>query len=264
MKKLVTICAVAVLMFSMSVPLAFAVTISVPGESCIYFAGQTQPDLEAMYPPSAGWEYVPWEPGAPPWNQHWNFHNDTAPWEGVVRATNGENPDIIARTASSLIPTFIDVTSWQAAGVKLSITAIGVWGHSPRPSCHSGPDGYWWWLETDEEYDDLGISRIYAPLNSLVGVFLGDDLPDPAVTPATLTLDIDDMTTPALQQAFVIGSILENITIPSGATRLFLGLHDECEWWNNCGDMNVTVTPEPTTLLLLGLGGLTILRKRRG
>jgi hypothetical protein len=247
-------------MFAMGEPAAFAVTISVPAESCVYFAGRTQPDLEAVYPPSPGWEDVLWEVGVSGSDHCWNLHNDAAPWEGVIRAYNDPAySDVTARTASSLIPPFIDITSWESAGIKLSITATGSWGH--HVALHSGPDGYESNYETHEEYDDLGISRVYAPLNSLVGVFLGDDSPDPAAMPASLTIGIDDMTTPVLQQTFVIGSILENITIPSGATRLFLGLNDAAEWWNNDGDMNVTVTPEPATLLLLGLGSL-VLRRR--
>lgn len=262
MKRFVTIFVIAALMSAMSVPSVFAVTISAPGESCIYFAGQTQPDLEALYPPLAGWENNPWDQFHS-YGEHGNFHNDSAPWEGVVRAYNKPAySDETARTASSTIPPFIDVTGWEAAGVKLSITATGIWAHAPDYP-HTGPDGYGANYATHGEYDQLGISRVYAPLNSLIGVFLGDDAPDPAAIPASLMFGIDDMTTPVLQQTFAIGSNLENITIPSGATRLFFGIHDEYEWWNNDGDMNVTVTPEPATLLLLGLGGF-LLRRRRG
>jgi hypothetical protein len=75
------------------------------------------------------------------------------------------------------------------------------------------------------------------------------------------------MTSPLLRQAFVIGSSLEGITIPSGATRLFFGLHNGYEWWNNDGDMSVTVTPIPAPGAIflggIGVGLVGWLRRRR-
>ncbi len=126
------------------------------------------------------------------------------------------------------------------SGGMLSISAEGIWGHPAL----SGPDGTDGRDDTHEEYVDLGgISRVLAPLNTLVGVFLTDDPPNPGVTPASLDLYLgDDMTTPELQQAFAIGSSLEFITVPAGATRLFFGLNDGYEWINNVGSLEVTVT----------------------
>jgi hypothetical protein len=77
-------------------------------------------------------------------------------------------------------------------------------------------------------------------INTLVGVFLTDDPPDPGATPISLILG-DDMTTPELQQAFTIGSSLEYITVPEGATRLFFGHNDGYCWNNNVGSMEVTI-----------------------
>lgn len=248
-------CIIAALILTAAGPAMAEMTISVPGEASIYFAGQTQAALESAYPPAAGWAAVPWEEGLP-WDVgHDRFHNDTANWEGVIRATNGGNTDITARTAASIIPPYVDVTAWAAAGVNLSISATGLWAHTPYPS--SDADGYGLNSLTHEEYDDLGISLVNAPLNSLVGVFLGSGPPDPLATPSSLTAGVDDMTTPLLQQGFVIGSSLDNITIPIGATRLFFGLHNGYEWWNNSGDMSVTVVPVHGAVLL-GMLGLSI------
>jgi hypothetical protein len=262
--KIVTICAVT-LFFSVTVSVMADVTVSIPGESCIYFAGQSQAALELAYPPAAGWATVPWEEGLPSDVGHDRFHNDTAPWLGVIRATNGGNTDITARTAASIIPQYVDVTAWAAAGVNLNISATGLWAHTPFPS--SDADGYGANNLTHEEYDDLGISLLNAPLNSLVGVFLGSGLPNPAATPSSLTAGVDDMTSPLLQQGFVIGSSLNDITIPTGATRLYLGLHNGYEWWNNSGDMNVTVSPVPApgAVLLgsIGVGLVGWLRRKR-
>ena len=252
MKRLITIYALAALALMTSSAFA-STTLSVPAESCIYFAGQTQPGLESLYPPSSGWASVPWNVGVV---DRTGFCNDTAPWEGVVRAYSGVYKRTVAdRTASSIIPPYIDVTGWQAAGLTISITGTGIWARNPNCP-YTNADGYGENCLTRPQYDDFGISRLSAPLHSLIGVFLGNSPPDPAATSPILTFGIDDMTTPVIQQAFVIGSNLDNITIPSGATRLFLGFHDAYEWWNNDGDMNVTVTPIPApgAILLAGIG----------
>jgi hypothetical protein len=62
------------------------------------------------------------------------------------------------------------------------------------------------------------------------------------------------MTSPLLRQTFVIGSSLADITIPSGATRLFFGLNNGYEWTNNVGALDVTVVPAPAGMLLCMLG----------
>jgi hypothetical protein len=135
------------------------------------------------------------------------------------------------------IPPFINV----CGGGMLSISAAGLWGHTPTPN--SGPDGYDNYDPTHDEYLEVGgISRVIAPLNTLVGVFLTDDPPDPGAVPVDLVLGDDDMTTPQLQQAFVIGSELLGVEVPVGATRLFWGLNDGYEWSNNSGEMCVYVT----------------------
>jgi hypothetical protein len=58
-----------------------------------------------------------------------------------------------------------------------------------------------------------------------------------------------------------------NVCVTSPASgMLWLGMNDDAYSGNcqdNAGALTVTVTPEPATLLLLGLGGLALLRKRR-
>ena len=112
-----------------------------------------------------------------------------------------------------------------------------------------------------------GFANTTAPVNALMGVFLGPAQPD--ATPAPLGLDFITIgldfavLTPALKQVFFIGngltsgSTVQHFVVPIGATQLYLGTMDGFEWNNNMGEFRVDVTtpaPEPATLLLLGAG----------
>ncbi len=241
-------------------------TTIVPGESCLTFAGQSQPALENAYAPSNGWELVAWDVGGA--GNAGNWYNDTADWEGVVRAYSSATYSNVAdRTAASIIPPFMDVTGFAAAGYTLDIAATGLWGRGP--SFSYGPDGHSGNMTSDAVYDDFGISTVSAPKAALIGVFLDAATPVyGTAAPSILTAGSSDMTTPLLKQSFFIGSSLDGIAVPTGATRLFFGFHNGHEWWNNDGDMTVstTVIPEPLTMLgvfagIAGIGGY--IRKRR-
>jgi hypothetical protein len=157
-------------------------------------------------------------------------------------------------TVSSIIPPSIDVTGF--GGTIPSITAAGAWQHFVENPPTGGPGGYTDYDLTHQAYIDLGISTVLnVHLDTLLGVFLTNAAPVPLTAPQPLALG-DDMTQPLLQQTFVIGTGLQNIVIPTGATRLFFGLHNGYEWSNNVGAVEVTVVPAPAALLL-GLLGLT-------
>ena len=227
MKNVLTILTGLALAFAMGDSAMAGVTINVPGTACPYFAGQTAADIPLTG--SGG-------------GDHNTFHGD------------GSDTDTL--------PPFVDITGF--GGTILSITATGTWGHWDPGQ--SGPDGYDAYYPTHDEYDDFGISRVLnTRVNTLLGVFLTDAAPSlPA--PASLTFG-NVMTSPLLQQTFVIGSSLQNITIPSGATRLFFGLNNGYEWTNNVGALEVTVTPIPAPGAIL-LGGIGVglvgwLRRRR-
>ena len=112
-----------------------------------------------------------------------------------------------------------------------------------------------------------GVSNLTAPINALLGVFLGPDPPN--TTPAPAGLDFSsaasrNFTTlsPQLKQVFFIGdgrngsNVVQQFVAPAGATRLFLGTMDGIEWNNNTGSFSVLVceqqppqscTPPPPT-----------------
>jgi RHS repeat-associated protein len=107
-----------------------------------------------------------------------------------------------------------------------------------------------------------GISGLHAPFWSLVGVFLGPNAPDPSSAPAPL--DFYDTTavpggldyqsvSPQLGQVFFIGDgrtskgDVQQVVVPTGATRLFLATAGPTGWHANTGSFAVEVAPfDPT------------------
>lgn len=101
-------------------------------------------------------------------------------------------------------------------------------------------------------YNENGIADVKAPINALVGVFLGDESPDLSAAPANLDFstaasrDFQKLE-PKLKQIFFIGDGVDasgktqSFVAPKGATRLFLATWDFYEWNNNSGTRTVKV-----------------------
>ena len=138
--------------------------------------------------------------------------------------------------------------------VAVTFTAAGAIEHTPDcpPNCY-GPNGTAVFSRHTKGAEN-GISDIFAAMDSLVGVFLGDDPPDRGKTPPPLDFrgGRRDFSTfsPKLKQVFFIGDgrtrsgALRRYLVPAKATRLYLGVMDAYEWNNNSGSFTVTVTIE--------------------
>ena len=122
-------------------------------------------------------------------------------------------------------------------------------------------------LEPDGDTDDVvphekeaenGISNIYAPMSSLVGVFLGAEQPNKDSSPSELSFNsptkLNYFTiSPQLNQVFFIGDgrtnmgIKQRVIVPPEAKRFYLGIFDACGWEDNQGVLDVKVTAMPST-----------------
>lgn len=223
--------AFAVLSALMTPVRADVITAFVHAKDSIYFSGRTSDQVEDVIDANATWSVG-------------DYYGDVAD--------------------TDTIPSFVDVT---ALGSMIDISATGLWTHGPC-CAPTGPEGKGVAETSQDRYGIFGISLLTADLNMLVGVFLDDLEPMLGSVPDSLsTEDGDDMTSPLLRQAFAIGAGLENLTVPDGATRLFLGMHDGFEWTNNSGRVEVHIkrsVPEPATITILGIGllGIASLRRR--
>ena len=204
---------------------------------------------------------IPWFAGMP---DGYSYFSDTAPAQSPTQVQG------LSLTPES----------------TLSLTASGWGGLCETCNWRQRPDG----LDSAYSTGEInGISGINAPWASLVGVFLGPDAPQLTPTPSALdfsTIASQDYLTlsPQLKQVFFIGDgrtstgAQQNIIIPTGTSRFYLGMIDGVGAYNNNGpgfDVKITglsasddrkSVPEPSSilsLLALGIVGASFLRKRK-
>jgi hypothetical protein len=169
-------------------------------------------------------------------------------------------------------------------GATLTFDATGRAGNGQRANQLRGPDGgpaFTYHVVSFPEAGfgsgaQNGIADYFVPLGSLVGVFLDGHQPNLGPAPAPLDFrpggnvpggtDYPTLA-PALKQVFFLGDgltsggVRQQVVVPDGATRLFLGFADGFQWNNNAGAFRVTVqnAPAPASWVLLGLGTAVVL-----
>lgn len=113
------------------------------------------------------------------------------------------------------------------------------------------PDGQPRGYRTNDSGYLNGMSQLNTPQGSLVAVFLDGNAPTTGGTPPSLdmtgaAMDYTSLS-PQLRQPFFIGDGMtstgkpQQVIVPPGATRLFMGVHDNINWSNNSGYFLVNI-----------------------
>jgi hypothetical protein len=137
-------------------------------------------------------------------------------------------------------------------GEPLTFLATGSVLHYPGTPTDPPDGSYVTNHNWDDDYGENGISDVNAPYDCLLGVFLTDDRPDQSPDPPNLDFSTQEsrdflVLSPRLKQVFFIGDgrtsqgAVQEVIVPAGATRLFLGTMDSSTWLNNVGRFDVLV-----------------------
>lgn len=170
------------------------------------------------------------------------------PWlAGVPEGGTASGGDQAPAQSPVLVPNVVP-------GMRLSFAATGGVQFQASPPAAS-PDGD---VGGGTHAAENGISGSTTPWNSMLGVFLGPEDPrESAAPPSTLNFlsgqnpgTSFSTLAPAKKQIFFIGDgktgtgvgETQIFTVPEGATRLYLGTSDGSGWYNNVGEIEVTVT----------------------
>lgn len=140
-------------------------------------------------------------------------------------------------------------------GGLLNFSATGSVSNDPAQPVTVGPDGGPYLGSTIYSHIvENNIASLTAPINSLIGVFLDDSVPA-GDAPGGLDFSGNGVAggvdyaniAPALRQPFFIGNgtnasgDTQTVTVPAGATRLYLGSLDPSDQENNLGSFSVAV-----------------------
>ena len=185
--------------------------------------------------------------------------------------------DTISANSPVLVPLAV------IAGEYLNFSTTGGAARAPAQAVSPTADGDLSFFDNLPASFSTGISGpTHVHLNALAGVFLGPTDPTGAA-PAQLTGTTFSSISPGLGQIFFIGDGLigegtglgnvQTFYVPTGATRLYLGVTDEGGNYDNHGTIIATITsseevtavPEPSTwaMMILGFAGVGFMAYRR-
>ncbi|MGC4031105.1 MAG: pilus assembly protein TadG-related protein [Tepidisphaeraceae bacterium] len=194
----------------------------------------------------------PWLAGMPNGTVSQNFRSDSSEWD-----TAGSGPNVASSPASIALST-LNVNAGQTINVD-GVTGATDFGGGTTGNA-DGNAGLMVTLGSPQFNDSTylnsptnGMSNAYIPINAMVGVFLDDNAPNstPAPTPP---LDFSSAASrdyisvsPKLKQVFFIGDgrrsngEIQQIVVPTGATRFFIANMDGWQYNNNTGGFNLTI-----------------------
>ena len=177
------------------------------------------------------------------------------PYGTVANPGNPHNNPDYAGNASDPKQSPVQVTSVPIVPGKLmSFDSINGGANNFNTRTLFTPDGNTAWLTDNLLGAEHGHSDVFAPINAVMGVFLGPGNPETDGVSVPPNLDFSSpgarnfqTLSPQLKQVFFIGDgrsddgSTQTFVVPQGATRLFIGTMDEYEWNNNVGDYKVTI-----------------------
>ncbi len=173
------------------------------------------------------------------------------PAETIANPGNPHNNPDVAGDAANPAQSPIAVSALSLTpGQVLTFDSINGGANNFQTAQLFTPDGNTGWITDNLGGAEHGKSDATAPINAVMGVFLGSASPAGTTPPPNLdfgTQQSRDFQTlaPQVQQIFFIGDgrrdngSTQQFVVPPGATRLFIGTMDQYEWNNNVGSYTV-------------------------
>lgn len=195
----------------------------------------------------------PWLSGMPSGSVSQNLRPDASHvWDYAGNAPNvNSSPGMINLSAADIQPgktiMFDNVTGTVSNdGSTAQVDADGNTGWVVNLGTANGLGANNWPASVN------GISNIKAPMSAMIAVFLSDSAPNTSAAPTALDFSTAasrnySTLSPQLKQVFFVGDGRrsngepQQIVVPAGATRVFIGNMDAWQWNDNVGGFTATI-----------------------